>query len=269
MDVPFRLVRREPPRAADAFLVLTTGPAALAAACACCDTLPETFAVAGGFVLLPRGAVRGPVPGAIRLARLAGDLFAPVDADLLPALLPDEAVGLTRDRGLIVLPGGTVLSFDPGAPLPVSRWLAPPTVRRAEWRPFPRRPDRPDTLTAIERPSPPVIAVIELLGAGAPDDAEPLPGAGEGAAGPVPDDARPPTGSALARAVFGAGLAAGGLLAWLGKQFGSTKLARIGGDLARRAIERVPRLSESSSATRRPRARGCSDSCNPATWRRG
>ena len=244
MDVPFRLVRREPPRAADAFLVLADSPAPLAAACACFDTVPETFAVSGGVILLPRAVGPDPVPGAVRLARLAGDLFVPVDADLLPTLLPDEAVGLTRDRGLIVLPGGIVLSFDPTTPLTVSHWLNPPRVRRSEWQPFPRRQDRPDTLTAVERPSPPEVAVIELLGSGAPDDAQPLPGAGEDASGTIPEDARPPAGSAIGRAVSSAALAAGGFLAWLGKQFGSTGLARIGGDLARRAIERVPRLSE-------------------------
>jgi tetratricopeptide (TPR) repeat protein len=201
------------------------------------------YAIRGGFLLVPAAKSRA-IPGSIRLRRLAGDLFIPVDSDLLPALLPDEAASLTRDRGLIVLPGSAVHAFDATAPLPVARWLAPTEVRRAEWRPFPQRPDFPDTLTVIERPAPPVIAIVELLGAGAPDDVQPLPGPGEGAGEAVPDDARPPSGSLLGRTAAGTGLAVAGFLAWLGRQFGAAGLARLGGDLARRALERVPRLSE-------------------------
>ncbi len=131
MDVPIRLVRRAAPRpTADAFLLPAADPAPLAAAAARLADWPQVFAAGGGFLLVPPAAEPGPVPGAVRLCRLWGDLFAPADADLLPALLPDEAAALTRDRGLIVLPGGTVVAFDPAAPLPVTRWLAPARVRR-------------------------------------------------------------------------------------------------------------------------------------------
>src|SRR5439155_1193069 len=90
--------------------------------------------------------------------------------------LTDEVAALTRDRGLVVLPGGEVLAFDPDRPLPVGTWLVAARVRRSEWQPFPPRPDRPDRLTTIERPAPPIAAVIEVLTGGAPDGAEPLPG---------------------------------------------------------------------------------------------
>ncbi len=245
MEVPFRLVRRtasEP--VADAYLLFASSPARLAAACTGSGELPAVHTIRGGFLLVPPAAKSRAIPGSIRLRRLAGDLFIPVDSDLLPALLPDEAASLTRDRGLIVLPGGAVHAFDATAPLTVARWLAPMEVRRAEWRPFPQRPDFPDTLTVIERPAPPVIAIVELLGAGAPDGVQPLPGPGEGASEAVPDDARPPSGSFLGRTAAGTGLAVAGFLAWLGRQFGAAGLARRGGDLARRALERVPRLSE-------------------------
>ena len=245
MDIPFRLARRDAATAADAFLLLAAGAGALGDACARFGEVPAVFAVRGGFLLVPHGAEARAVPGAVRLRRLVGDLFIPADADLIPALLPDEALALTRTRGLIVLPGGTVLAFEP-SPVAVSRWLRRAAVRRAEWRPFPPRPDRPHALGVIERPAPPMGAVIEVLGAGAPDDANPLAGPGEGASGgTIPDGARPPApGSMLGRAAANAGFAAGGFLAWLGKQLGAEKLARLGGDLARRALERFPRLSE-------------------------
>jgi hypothetical protein len=244
VEVPIRLARREEALPADAFLLFADGPVPLAAACERFAELPEVFPVRGGFLLVPRGGGLHPAPAAIRLRRLSGDLFIPADADLLPSLLPDEAAALTRERGLVALPGGTVLAFDAGSPLPVSRWLAPARVRRAEWKPFPRRPERPDSLSVIERPSPPVAAVVELLVAGAPGDAKPLPGPGEGAGGVVPDELRPTGGSALARAAAGAGLAAAGFLAWLGRQLGAGGLARLGGNLARRALELAPRISE-------------------------
>ncbi|MBP3954683.1 hypothetical protein J8F10_05220 [Gemmata sp. G18] len=249
MEVPFRLVRREPTtNPADAFLLPAADASSIAGACARFNELPAVFAVRGGFLLVPPAPDARAVPGAIRLRRSAGDLFVPVDANLLPALLPDEATSLTRTRGLIVTAGGTVLAFDVTAPLPITDWLKPRAVRRSEWRSFPERPDRPNTLMVIERPVPPMEAVIEILGAGAPD-ADPLPGAGQGAKSgtgkAVPEAARPPaSGSMLGRAVAGAGLAVGGVLAWLGKQLGAGGLARAGADLARRAIERVPRLSE-------------------------
>ncbi|WP_439620514.1 hypothetical protein [Gemmata sp.] len=242
MDVPFRLTRRDAPAPADAFLLLATDARELAMACACLGAnVPAVFAVRGGFVLVPpAGHDARHVPGAIALRRLMGDLLIPADAELVPALLPDEAAALTQARGLVVLPGGEVLAFDP-QPLRVTQWLRPVVVRRDDWQPFPPRPLRPDTLTVIERPAPPA-GLMDALGAGAPDDAEPLgTGSGQG----IPDDARPPgANSAMTRFTASGKLAVGGFLAWVGRQLGSAGLAKLGGDLARRALEAVPRLSE-------------------------
>ncbi|MDY3563308.1 hypothetical protein R5W23_004808 [Gemmata sp. JC673] len=246
--MPVRLTQREEPLPADAFLLLADGPAPLAAACGRLGEVPQVFATRGGFLLVPQATGAALVPGALRLRRLASDLFIPSDADLLPTLLADEMAALTRDRGLIVLPGGLTLAFDATAPLSVSRWLAPARVRRAEWVPLPRRPARPATISVIERPAPPVGAVLEVLGGGAPGRTKPLPGLGEseggGASTAIPEEIRPPSGSAVRRVAAGAGLAAAGALAWLGKQLGAEGLARLGGGLARRALELVPRLSE-------------------------
>jgi len=229
VEVPFRLTRREDAFAADAVLVFADGFAPVAAAVG--GAAPQVFPVRGGFLLIGAGAV----PGAIRLRRLAGDLFIPADADLVPALLPEEAAGLTRDRGLVFLPGGPVLAFDPAAPLPTSRWVAPAVVTRDEWGPLPEPPPRAERLTAIERPSP----MSDVLNIGRPDGADPLP-----ADGRVPDDARPPPSSAADRAAGAAKLGAGTFLNWLGSLAGLSGLAKFGADLARKAIEQVPRLSE-------------------------
>jgi tetratricopeptide (TPR) repeat protein len=243
VDVPFRLTRRDEPVPADAVLILGVGAGPVAAAVAQLGPLPGVFAVLGGFLLVPRDAVAAAVPGAVRLRRLAGDLYVPADADLIPTLLPDEAASLTRDRGLVVLPAGPVLAFDPTASLPVGRWVAPAAVRRSAWEPLPTPPDRAGQLTAIERPSPPG-AALEILGSGRPDGAVPLPGNGDPAGTDVPDDARPPAGSRAARAGAAAKLGAGKVLAWFGKLAGLPGLARLGGNLARKAVEQVPRLGE-------------------------
>ncbi|VTT96819.1 cyclic nucleotide-binding protein : Uncharacterized protein OS=Singulisphaera acidiphila (strain ATCC BAA-1392 / DSM 18658 / VKM B-2454 / MOB10) GN=Sinac_2117 PE=4 SV=1 [Gemmataceae bacterium] len=242
MDVPFRLTRRDAPAPTDAFLLVSADVNELARACAGLgDNVPAVFAVSGGFVLVPpAGHDARHVPGAIALRRLTGDLYVPADAELMPALLPDEAAALTQARGLVVLPGGEVLAFDP-TPLAVTQWLRPVVVRRDDWHPFPPRPHRPDTLSAIERPAPPA-GLMDVLGAGAPDDTEPLgTGSGQG----IPEDARPADAtSALTRFTASGKLAFGGFLAWVGRQLGSAGLAKLGGDLARKALEAVPRLSE-------------------------
>ncbi|MCE9561662.1 MAG: tetratricopeptide repeat protein [Planctomycetes bacterium] len=240
MEVPFRLTRREVPTAADAYLLFATDATPLVDACVRLggEAPPAVFAVRGGFVVMPPYAETRTLPGAIRLRRIGGDLFIPADADLVPSLLLDETAVLSQKRGLIVLPGGEVLSFIP-TPLPVTKWLAPICVRRDEWQSFPPRPDRPETLSVIERPSPPA-SLMEMLGEGAPDDANPL----SDATG-VPEDARPPaSGSTLSNLAANVNLAVGGFLTWLGKQLGASGLARLGGNLARKALEAVPRLSE-------------------------
>jgi tetratricopeptide (TPR) repeat protein len=246
MELPLRLARRDtPPAAADAFLLIADGFDQLAATCLWLggEALPVVHPVRGGFVLVPPEGTSRPVPGAVRLRRVTGDLFTPADADLLPRLLPDEIASLTAERGLVVLPGGEVLAFDPARPLRVDQWLAPARVRRSAWGPFPPRPDRADRLTVIERPADPA-AAVEILTSGRPDGADPLPGAGEGDAGSIPEDARPQSGSPLARLAAGAQLGAGRFLAWLARAARAPGLAKLGADLARRAMERVPRLTE-------------------------
>ncbi|OWK46342.1 hypothetical protein [Fimbriiglobus ruber] len=248
MRVTYRLTRRSSPAPADAYLLFAADAGPLAAAVAGWGqtVAPTVYPVNAGYVVVPRDSAARPMPGAVRLRRLAGDLFVPADADLSPALLPDEMVGLTRDQGLIFLPGGDVLAFDPHRPLRAAEWVASATVRRATWLPFPPRPDRAEHLSAIERPSPPA-SLDAILGGDGPSGAEPLAGAGEGSATgtqSVPDGARPPAGTIAAGLGAAAVLGLGQFLAWLGRQVRVPGLARAGGDLARKALARVPRLTE-------------------------
>jgi tetratricopeptide (TPR) repeat protein len=260
VNVPLRLARRAETAAADAFLVLGSsfGPVVNAYAQMwhdaprrdvttrgvvphCAMLVPQVFPVRGGFVIVPEKAAAHAIPGTIRLRRLAADLFIPADASLLPALLPDEMTALTHAHGLVILPAGEVLAFDAKQPLPVAAWLAPPRVVREEWRPFPLAPDRAESLDLIQRPEPPA-AVIEILKDGEPGDRRPLPG--KGSSGEVPEDARPPSGPLALRAAAGVAAGAGQFLAWLGRQLAMPGLAKLGGKLARKAAEAVPRITE-------------------------
>src|SRR3954451_6305853 len=106
MKVAFHLRRRPEPEPASAGLLESEAvEAALDLASSLgLDRTPPIYRVAGGFLLkLDEG--REPPIGPIRLRNLAENLYLPVDAELVPALLDDEAWGLTRDLGLIFLPG--------------------------------------------------------------------------------------------------------------------------------------------------------------------
>src|SRR3569833_2301590 len=75
------------------------------------DPTSRVFPVDGGFVVtLPQPPSR-PLAGVTRLRTLAPHIYVPVDADLVPALLDDEAMSLGRDRGMVFLPWGAVLGF--------------------------------------------------------------------------------------------------------------------------------------------------------------
>ncbi len=192
------------------------------------EPLPTLFAVAGGFLLkLVRPETRR-FPGVVRLRNLAADLFLPFDALLLPALFDDEAAGLTRDRGLVFLPGGSVLAYDPAAALPLASLVELPRPPQRNWAPLPPRPDRPDRLREVRLDLPEtreqMLTAASLdIGAEAPRPAQ---------AGPMS------TATGRAQAWLGR------LLIRLGNLFSWRGLARSGANLVRGALERVPRISE-------------------------
>jgi len=203
------------------------------------DRSPPIHRTAGGFLARLDGSAAAP-PGSIRLRRLAPNLYLPVDADLIPALLDDEAAALTRERGLIFLPGGRILGFDPASPLPTAALIAAERAATSDWRPFPKRPDRPDRIAEIVVDLPDAAGGDGLPGMGsASPGSEPGAGAGlEG--GPRPEEAG--AASTLAgRAILGAGR---GMLG-LGAALGIEGLARLGAGWIERAVRRAPRLTES------------------------
>ncbi len=235
MNIPVVIVRAESSAStADAFLLPDGEAHRLGEVIASLGAAPRLFRIRGGLLIEAAGPS---LPGAIRLRRVAEHYFIPVDGQLSPAILPDEFPGLTPSGGVVHLASGC-FAFDPQSPIPIGNWLCLPPRGTGEWEPFPSLPASPDALRLIERPSPPA-AVLEILGAGEPDGHDPLP-----TSGPMAEDARPPSSSLGKRIVGRAALGAAKAMAWLGQNMGLGGLARAGAELARRAVDSVPRLSE-------------------------
>jgi tetratricopeptide (TPR) repeat protein len=231
MRVPFRLRRTTTPAPATALLLPSHDVGELLRLCAAvgADTLPPVYAAADGFLVLLPTPTDAPFAGTVRLRGLSAHLLLPVDADLVPALLPDEAAALVRDRGLVFLPGGRVLGFAPDQPLTAAALLRAGPVRRDPWQPLPPRP------TLAER-----IESMRLdLPAPTPDDLLDAGGEGIGTEEPRPADAGP-----ARRALGRAALAAGRGLVRLGRMLHLPSVASLGAKWVQQALAHVPRLSE-------------------------
>jgi tetratricopeptide (TPR) repeat protein len=233
MKVAFHLRRRPSAEPASAVLIETDRVDALLELTSKLgpDRSPLIHRVAGGFLLkLGRGVE--PPPGPIRLRKLAENLYLPADADLVPALLDDEARGLTRNRGLIFLPGGKVLGFAPADHLPLSSLVRAERRDPSAWQPFPSRPERAERLVEIAFQEP------ELTGDDFLDQAvEPTEIGSEGP--PRPEEVGPASTLAGRAAVV-----AGKGLIGLGAMLGIKSLADLGAKWINQAVERVPRLTE-------------------------
>ncbi|CAN5871566.1 hypothetical protein BH23PLA1_BH23PLA1_18910 [soil metagenome] len=231
MKIPYRLRRRTAIDEAEALFLEGQDTGALLRLCERLDggAWPRIHAVASGFLVRPSAPPPRFCPGAIRLQSLAENLFLPSDADLLPALLNDEAEGLTRHRGLIFLPGGRVLAFDPERPLPPAAFLSLDLVSSGPWGPLPQRPPRADRIREILL-DPGIEAAEDLLDAG---------GQGIGTEPPVPEEPRGPS-KVLGNAAFGASKG----MMWLGQTTGLKGLSELGARWMRSALEIAPRLGE-------------------------
>jgi tetratricopeptide (TPR) repeat protein len=237
MKVAFRLRRLAEPAPATALLLLSQRAKDVVRLCVDLggDRFPEIFPVADGLLvrLSGSGACSSTpglaLTGMIALRNLSENLFLPVDAELIPALLEDEAASLGKRRGLVFLPGGRVLAFNPDAPLPSSAFLALPNLRRENWKPLPDRPPLADRLSEItlEQPEPPPEVILEMGGEGIGTD-----------------DPRPEESGAPARALGNTAYGLGKALAWLGTQLHLRGLARAGANLMNQAMNLAPRLSE-------------------------
>jgi tetratricopeptide (TPR) repeat protein len=232
MKVPFHLGKRAHAEPATALLLATTDVRCLLDVCERLgtDLLPRIVPVADGYLLQLTAPSTAAFPRAIRLRALCPNLLLPVDAELLPAMWDYELQGLVRERGLIFLPGGRVLGFALDDVLPLSALLQAPVLERADWQPFPSPPALAERLQEIrlELPPPTMDEIFEA-GGGAVGIEEPRP---EGSG----------TLNTVANQIV---LRAGQGLFSLGQVLHLGPLAQLGARWMQRAVERVPRLSES------------------------
>ena len=196
IQVPFRLRRRALAEPAVALFIPTRDPAPMLAICARrgLDPTGRVFDVAGGFVLQLEPATTEPEPGAIRLRERTAAFYLPADADLVPALLDDEANGLVRDWGLVFLPDGRVLLFDRHAPVDLADLLdAAPRPRRA-WSSLPEPRQLAERLGQIvlDLPEPPADALYREFQQGLRNDG-PRGGSSHDKDKPDSDDSSPAT----------------------------------------------------------------------------
>src|SRR5262245_53131884 len=232
MKIPFHL--RQTATESPAAALLLPGHDAAFALSVCeqlrLDPLPPLYAVADGYLLTLPSPPRAAVVGCVRLRALADRLLIPADAELVPALLPDEAAALVRRRrGLVFLPGGRVLEWDPQRPVPLSSLLAAGPPRRDPWQPLPVPPLLAERIEQFLIEEPP-LAPDDLLAAGGPEASADAPQA--------PDKSLP--SKALGRTALGLGKS----LAWLGQKFGLKGLQRAGAKLIGAAMGLAPKLAE-------------------------
>lgn len=188
-------------------------------------------AVSTGFLVLGDHPLppRAPEPGILRVRRLGGRLYVPAQGSLSPSLLQYEMEGLTRDRGLVFLPDGRVLAFDPSGPLSAAELCEPPIAPREAWAPLPEAPARAARIVEVMRETP----------SNRPDDWLETGGEGIGTQeNRAPGSGAP--GEAMGRTRMGAGR---GML-WLGQALNMPGLARLGARWMGAAMDATPRLAE-------------------------
>ena len=231
MHVPFHLNRRAASEPASALLLLSHDPSELLAICAglAYDPLPDLFATADGFLLLLDAPTAKTFSHTLRLRREFEYLLLPVDASLSPQLNSEEANTLTRERGLVILPGGRSLAFDPESPLEPAQLLSVGSARRDGWEALPQPRPLADSIRSMRLDLP-------------HDDVENV--IASGGEGIGTEDPRPDNASAGKTAANRARMTLGQMLGAIGKALGLDKLKRAGEQLVEKAIEEVPRLGE-------------------------
>ncbi len=193
------------------------------------DPQPAVHRVADGLLVkLPRPS-EAHLAGVIRLRALAADLLLPVDAELVPPLLSDEAAALVRERGLVFLPGGRVLEYHPDDAVALDQMLHVGNVRRGPWQALPEPPALADDITEIGLDLPGMV----------PDDVLEPGGEGIGSDAPEMPDANLPS-RALGKTMFTLGKG----FAWLGKHLNLPPIAGFGASLLGGAMAMFPQLSE-------------------------
>ncbi|HEV3449124.1 MAG TPA: hypothetical protein VG099_31095 [Gemmataceae bacterium] len=230
--VAFELQRRTHAEPATALLFLSNNVEDLLRLCARLgqDPLPAVYPVADGFLVQFARPVTEPVAEALELRNLASHLLVPVDADLVPALLEDEAAALVSRRGLVFLPGGRVLEFNPREPMPPAALVTVKRVTRSNWNALPDAPELPERIVQITLAEPPERA-DEILQ--------------EGGADIGTEDPRPANSTFVSKVLGKAAVRFGKGLAGLGSALHLSALARLGANLIGKGLNMAPRLSES------------------------
>jgi tetratricopeptide (TPR) repeat protein len=192
-------------------------------------SFPSVYRTADGFLVRLPKPMSQAVPGAVRLRALAGNLLLPVDAELAPSLLPDEAFGLGKNRGLVFLPGGRLLEFQPQEPMALADLITVPKKAKRAWRSLPRPMPLSDRITEIELdlPLPPA---DELLESGGEDIGT--------------DSARPEDSSPISKMAGNMTLGLGKALVGIGDLLHVRALSRLGANLIGGSLTWAPRLSE-------------------------
>jgi hypothetical protein len=229
MQLAYRLDRRVEAAPATGLLLLSHEAADVVALYAGLehDPPPRTFLIADGFLLLLETATAKPWPRTVKLRQLAEHLLVPVDAELSPQLHDDEAIGLTRDRGLVFLPGGRVLEYTPGSPLEMSTLLAASPVVRNDLSPLPPARRFAEHLSiALDLPI------------GGPEDVVEPGGEGIGTEELKPEERGP-----FSTGGYRASMKMGQIVAKLGKALGLERMRQAGENIARRAAEAAPELA--------------------------
>lgn len=231
MKVPLQLKRKSSLEPAVAALLLGTEPIDAFRVCARIglDPTGRLFAVEGGFVIKLEAPTSQPLAGLVRLRRSSTDLYVPVDAELVPALLDDEAEGLVQGRALVFPPWGGVLSFDPRHPLDLRQWLKVEASPRLSWQPFPERMVLAERIETI---------LLELPHESSEQWLEP------GAEGIGSEEPRPEEAGPLSTMAGKASFSLGRGLVWLGRVLGLKGLARLGAEWVGEALKLAPQLNE-------------------------
>jgi tetratricopeptide (TPR) repeat protein len=235
MNVPFALRPRRARLPADALLFLGDLTDVVFAFCRefLEGAFPPIFATADGLLVkLPR-PMSTPAPGAVRLRAIADNLFVPVDADLVPALLADEAQALTAKRGLIFLPGSRALAFAADQPLAIEKLLRVPRGSGSAWRSLPEPPKLAEELVEVSLDEPPRPA-NDIVEQGRQEiGSEASNAGGDGSrAGPI--------GAAAGAVAYGLGRA----FVWIGEKFGSNSWAAAGARMLEKAFGWMPALTQ-------------------------
>ncbi len=246
-EIPLELKRAAAPvDLCAAVYVPTASGERILEVCSVLRTSPKdrVFTLAMGVLIkLERNQLEAPV-GTIGLRALAEDFLIPIDAELAPSLLPDETKGVSRDRGLVMLPGGTVLGYRIDAPTPLDSLISAPRRPDRGWMSLPEVERIADRINAVYY-DPPSESTFDVDSGTGPNDSKEDEGAGSSTASGV--GAEPlenaPTGR-VRELAGGASALVGGAMANIGAGLGMDWLANLGKNLLNKGLRLAPKVTE-------------------------